>query len=81
MADIKTISARSFRRKPVEETLSPGDSVQFTKRGGKRFELRRVDAGRRSINAAIDEILKEMPLPPGRRKKTDFVKTFLEERE
>ncbi len=39
MADIKTISARSLRREPVEEQLSPGEAVRFSKRGGKKFEL------------------------------------------
>src|SRR5471032_2318005 len=38
MADIKTISARSLRREPVEERLSPGEAVRFSKRGGKKFE-------------------------------------------
>jgi hypothetical protein len=80
MADIKTISARSLRREPVEEQLSPGEAVRFSKRGGKKFELRRIDTERRDFNAAIDKILKEIP-NEGKPVKTDFVKIFLEERE
>ena len=80
MADIKTISARSLRREPVEERLSPGEAVHFSKRGGKKFELRRVDTKRRSINNAIDEILKEIPIV-GKPVKTDFAKILSEERE
>jgi hypothetical protein len=80
MADIKTISARSLRREPVEERLSPGEAVRFSKRGGKKFELRRVDTERRDFNAAIDAILKEIPTV-GPRVKTDFAKILSEERE
>jgi hypothetical protein len=80
MADIKTISARSLRREPVEERLSPGEAVRFSKRGGKKFELRRVDTERYSFNAAIDKILKEVPTI-GKPMKTDFAKILSEERE
>jgi hypothetical protein len=80
MADIKTISARSLRREPVEERLSPGEAVRFSKRGGKKFELRRVDTERRSMNNAIDKILNEISIG-GNLVKTDFAKILSEDRE
>jgi hypothetical protein len=81
MADIKTISARSLRREPVEERLSPGEAVRFSKRGGKKFELRRVDTERRSFNAAIDAILKEIPTPKDEPPVRHLTRVFLEDRE
>ena len=57
----KTISGRELRHGAPEENLSPGESVLIEKRGGKVFELRRVDSGKKNIIAELDRILKEIP--------------------
>lgn len=80
MADIKTISGRELRREAVEENLRPGESVQIVKKSGKAFELRRVDKGPKSLQAAVDQLLVEMP-PEGPRTKTNLAKTLIEDRE
>jgi hypothetical protein len=50
------------------------------KKSGKLFELKRVDARPKSIVAAVDKIIEEIPIE-GRRAKMDAVKIFLEDRE
>ncbi len=81
MADIKSISARSLRREPVEERLSPGEAVRFSKRGGKKFELRRVDSGRPDINRELDKILADIPTPKNEPAARHLTRVFLEDRE
>lgn len=76
----KTITGRELRRGAPEEKLRPGESVLVEKKSGKLFELRRVDASPKSIVAAVDRIIQEVPLE-GRRVKTNLVKIFLEDRE
>jgi hypothetical protein len=50
------------------------------KKSGKLFELKRVDARPKSIVAAVDRIIEEVPVE-GRRVKMDAVRVFLEDRE
>jgi hypothetical protein len=76
----KTITGRDLRRGAPEEGLRPGESVMIEKKSGKLFELKRVDARPRSIVAAVDKIIEEIPIE-GQRVKMDAVKIFLEERE
>ncbi len=57
----KRISGRELRHGAPEETLSPGESVIVEKRGGKVFELRRVDSGQRSMLQALDTIIADTP--------------------
>jgi hypothetical protein len=76
----KTITGRDLRRGAPEEGLSPGESVMIEKKSGKLFELKRVDARPKSIVAAVDKIIEEVPIE-GRRIKMDAVKAFLEDRE
>ncbi len=76
----KTITGRDLRRGAPEEGLRPGESVMIEKKSGKLFELKRVDARPRSIVAAVDNIIEEIPIE-GRRVKMDAVKVFLEDRE
>ena len=48
------ISGRQLRRSTPEERLRPGEAVIVNKSNGKRFALTRLDAGEKSINAALD---------------------------
>lgn len=76
----KTITGRDLRRGAPEERLRPGESVMIEKKSGKLFELKRVDARPRSIVAAVDRIIEEVPVE-GPRLKIDLVKIILEDRE
>ncbi len=76
----KKISGRELRHGAPEETLSPGESVLVEKRGGKVFELRRIDAGQKSMNAGLDRLLAEMP-PTGPACKTNLASIIIEDRE
>ena len=76
----KTITGRDLRRGGPEEGLRPGESIMIEKKSGKLFELKRVDVRPRSIVAAVDTIIEEIPIE-GRRAKIDAVKIFLEDRE
>jgi hypothetical protein len=60
------ITGRELRRETPEETLAPGESLTARKSSGKRFELTRVDAGPKSMNAGRDRLLIDMPLEGGR---------------
>jgi hypothetical protein len=76
----KHISGRQLRHGSPEESLSPGETMTITKRGGKVFEMTRTDAGVRDINAQLDQLLKDIP-PEGPRVKINLAKIILEERE
>jgi hypothetical protein len=76
----KTITGRDLRRGAPEEGLRPGESVMIRKRSGKLFELKRVDPRPKSIVAAVDRIIEEVPID-GKRVKMDAVTFFLENRE
>lgn len=76
----KHISGRQLRHGSPEETLSPGETLTISKRGGKVFELTRTDPGTRDINAQLDQLLKDIP-PEGPRVKTNLARLILEERE
>jgi len=76
----KHISGRQLRHGSPEESLSPGESLTISKRGGKVFQLTRTDAGVRDINVQIDQLFKDIP-PDGPRAKTNLVRALLEERE
>ena len=76
----KRISGRKLRHGAPEELLSPGESVLVEKRGGKVFELTRVDVGDKSISAGLDRLLAEMP-PGGPACQTDLARIILEDRE
>jgi hypothetical protein len=76
----RTITGRDLRRGAPEEGLRPGESVIIEKKSGKLFELKRVDVRPRSIIAAVDKIIEDIPIE-GRRVKMDAVKIVLEERE
>ena len=76
----KRITGRQLRHGAPEENLSPGQSVVIEKRGGKRFELTRIDSGPANFNAQMDQIFREIPAE-GRRVKTNLARTLLEERE
>jgi len=80
MLDKKTISGRTLRHEAVEDRLSPGESILVQKRGGKVFELRRVDAGAKDINTELDRLLKEMPAE-GPRVRTNLAAIIIEDRE
>ena len=79
MAD-KRITGRQLRHGAPEETLAPGQSLLIEKCDGKVFEMRRIDAGGKSINAELDRLLMEMP-PEGERKKTNLARLIIEDRE
>ena len=74
------ISGRELRHGAPEETLAPGQSVLVEKRSGKLFELKRIDAGRRDINARLDQLFLELPAE-GPRAKVDLAAVIVEDRE
>ena len=76
----RKISGRELRHGAPEETLSPGESIVVEKRGGKVFELRRIDAGGKSMNAALDRLLAEMP-STGPAYPVDMARIIIEGRE
>lgn len=76
----KRITGRQLRHGAPEENLSPGQSLLIEKRGGKRFELTRIDAGPANFNEQMDEIFREIPAE-GKRVKTNLARMLLEDRE
>jgi hypothetical protein len=76
----KRISGRQLRHGSPEENLSPGQSLLIEKRGGKRFELTRIDKGPVNFNQQMDQIFKEIPAD-GKRVKTNLARTLLQDRE
>jgi hypothetical protein len=76
----KEISGRELRRSTPEERLRPGEAVIVKKSNGKRFALTRVDAGEKSINAAIDNLFQEIPRE-GPKMRTDLSRVIIEDRE
>jgi len=76
----KRITGRQLRHGAPEENLSPGQSLVIEKRGGKRFELTRIDSGPVNFNEQMDQIFREIPTE-GKRVKTNLARTLLEERE
>lgn len=76
----KRITGRQLRHGSPEEQLSPGQSLVVEKRGGKRFQLTRIDAGPLNFNQQMDQVFKEIPAA-GKRLKTNLARTLLEERE
>jgi len=76
----KRITGRQLRHGAPEENLSPGQSLVIEKRGGKRFELTRIDAGPVNFNEQMDQVFREIPAE-GKRVKTNLSRTLLEDRE
>ncbi len=76
----KHITGRQLRHESPEESLSPGESVQVHKRGGKIFELRRIDAGEKNLLEGLDNLLLEMPAT-GPACRVDLAKIIIEDRE
>jgi hypothetical protein len=74
------ITGRDLRRSTPEEALAPGESIIVKKGTGKRFELKRVDKGAKSMNAGLDQLLAEMP-PEGGRVRTNLSRIIIEDRE
>ena len=74
------ISGRELRHGSPEETLAPGPSVLVEKRSGMVFELKRIDAGPRDINAKLDQLFLELPAE-GLRTKVDLAAAIVEDRE
>jgi len=77
---IKQITGRQLRHKAYEETLAPGESLVVKKKGGKKFELKRVDRGSETMNEKLDRLLAAMP-PEKPRVKTNLARIIIEERE
>ena len=76
----KRISGRQLRHGAPEENLSPGQSLVIEKRGGKRFELTRIDTSPVNFNEQMEQIFREIPAE-GKRVKTNLARTLLEDRE
>ena len=76
----KRITGRQLRHGAPEENLSPGESVVIEKRGGKKFELTRIDKGSINFNEQMDRVFREIPAE-GKRVKTNLARTLLEDRE
>ena len=62
------------------ESCHVGKALMIEKQSDKVRELKRVDSKSKSIIAAVDKIIAEVPIEE-RRVKTDLVKAFLEDRE
>jgi hypothetical protein len=69
-----------LRHGAPEEDLSPGESILVEKRGGKMFELRRIDTGAKSMNAGLDKLLAEMP-STGATYSADLARIIVQDRE
>ena len=76
----KRISGRQLRHGAPEESLSPGQSLVIEKRGGKKFQLTRIDTGPVNFNEQMNEVFREIP-PEGKRVKTNLARILLEDRE
>jgi hypothetical protein len=76
----KRITGRQLRHGAPEERLSPGQSLFIEKRGGKRFQLTRIDTGPADFNEQMDRVFQEIPAE-GERIKTNLARTLIEERE
>ncbi len=76
----KRITGRQLRHGAPEENLSPGQSIVIEKRGGKRFELTRIDKGPVNFNEQMDHVFREIPAE-GKRVKTNLARTLSEDRE
>ena len=76
----KRITGRQLRHGSPEKDLSPGQSLVIEKRGGKRFELTRIDRGPVNFNEQMDQILWEIPAK-GKRVKTNLARMLSEDRE
>lgn len=76
----KRITGRQLRHGAPEENLSPGQSLVIEKRGGKKFELTRIDTGPANFNQQMDQVFREIPAE-GKRVKTNLARTLLRERE
>jgi len=76
----KHITGRQLRHQSPEESLSPGESVQVHKRGGKVLELRRTHAGEKNILSGLDNLLSEMPAT-GPACRVDLSRIMIEDRE
>jgi hypothetical protein len=76
----KRITGRKLRPGAREESLSPGQCLVIEKRGGKRFELTRIDTGPVNFNEQMDQIFREIPAER-RRIRTHLTRTLLEDRE
>ncbi len=76
----KRISGRQLRHGAPEENLSQGQSLVIEKRGGKRFELTRIDSGPANFNRQMDQIFREIPRE-GKRVKTNLARILSEDRE
>lgn len=76
----KRITGRELRHGAPEENLSPGESLVIEKRGGKRFELTRIDTGPVNFNQQMDRVFREIP-PEGKSVRTNLARTLLEDRE
>lgn len=76
----KRITGRQLRHGAPEENLSPGQSLVIEKRGGKKFELTRIDTGPVNFNQQMDQVFREIPAE-GRRVKTNLARKLLQERE
>ena len=76
----KRITGRELKRGAPRETLSTSESIVSEKRGGKRFELTRIDRGPANFNEQMDRIFQEIPAQ-GERIKTNLARMLVEERD
>jgi len=69
---MKTISSRTLKRGTPEDALGPGEALLVKKSHGRLFEVRRVDAPKRSRLQGLKEVMREVPNRST--KKTDVVR-------
>jgi hypothetical protein len=63
----------------LKESLRPGEAVIVKKSNAKRTQVR-VDARKKSINAALDNLFQEIPRK-GPKVRTDLSRIIIEDRE
>lgn len=80
MKSKNTVTSRDLRRGNPEERLAPNEKLGVATRGGKLFEMRRVDQGKRNMLAELNQIIKEIPIVRDASSRR-LSSTFLEDRE
>ena len=74
-----TVTSQDLRRGNPEERLATNKLVVATK-GGKLFEMRSVDQGKRDMLAELSQIIKEIPIARDASSR-QLSTVFLEDRE
>jgi len=75
-----TVTGRHSRRGNAAERLDTNERLVVATKGGKLFEMRRVDQRNRDMLAELDQIIKEIPIARDASSR-QLSRIFLEDRE